>query len=166
MKLCQSGSGRYCLTLLASTLFAMVLGITLPTTAWASDGEEGTTGFLAGLDTLVNPDSAREIENDPVRDYEYEPDLRAGEGETAELPEEGSEIQSVIDAANTVSWGANNGRTLFNSVRYFLFQNNSTKEWLLLIPAGLVFMWWGIRKSVHMLFAAFRSGRMTVGGMT
>lgn len=158
MKLWQICSGRYCLTLLVSALFVMVLGMALPTTAWASDGEEGPTGFLAGLDTLVNPDSAREVENDPVRDYEYEPVLR--EPETVDDGEEIGfldGIQQFLSACYVTF--ANSTYSMFGvaGVRRILTE-------IVPIAVLLVFFWWGVRKSVHALMSAFRNGRLTLFG--
>lgn len=153
-------------------VIAMSLFLTLSATVCAYAEE----GFLGGLQTLVDPDSAREVENDPVRDYEYEPELRelevreVGEG-TEELTSLGG-IQQVVERANQVSWHNDSNRTnLLTSLRYFLGATGGSgtisenQKLILILPAiGIVFMWWGVRKVIHMLFAAFRSGRMTVGG--
>lgn len=138
---------------------ALLVGFMAPTTAWASEGEEESTGFLAGLDTLVNPESPGEVVNDPVRDYEYEPVLRDGNGEQAVLPEEGEEIQSVISVVNKNPFQnqGSYGNTLLGGIRQLSSGTNGT---LWIVPAiGIVFMWWGVRKVTRMILAAFRRGK-------
>lgn len=142
---------------------ALLAGSMQPTTAWASDGEEEPTGFLAGLDSLVNPDSAQEIENDPVRDYEYEPILR--DVEPAELDDEATtmdSLSSVITACNSVQAFSNQKFSLLDSI-VRLFTLSYANGWLV-AAVGIVFMWWGVRVCINMIMGSFRRGKLSIGG--
>lgn len=138
---------------------ALALALLAPSPALA-DEVNPIEGFTGGVEDLFSAE-AREVESDPVRDYEYEPILRAGEDATTALPEEGQEIQSVVGAVNTVTWGGGVGRSLLDSIRYLMGTNATGKEIFVIGPIGLVFMWWGIRKTRNIIMNAWR-GRATV----
>lgn len=85
----------------------------------------------------------------------------AQEGETQSVGIDS--IASVVDAANSVKWGGNDGSfTLLNAIRTVYMGTTVTKEIFVLMPIGLVFLWWGVRKSVRILVKAFRRGRLSV----
>lgn len=147
---------RYLLAL--SIALAVLLA---PSLAFADDG------FVGGLQDLVG---VREVEQStvtPEQDFtdEYEPaytPLRSGDEVAIE---EGSEIQSVVNAANTVPWGSTLRIDLVGSIlRLFTLSFGDAAGWARIptVAAGLVFMWWGVRKALKMIMSAFRKGRASV----
>lgn len=146
-------------TALVGAALALALSVA-PTVAMADDVNP-LQGFGDGFETLVNPDTSVGLESAPERDYidSYEPMLV--EGETIDVvestPMDG--IMQVNNAVNTVYWSGNSN--LLGTVRKFLM--NAIMSNALIVPAvALVFMYWGLRKSVRTLFAAFRKGRASV----
>lgn len=144
---------RYLLAL--SVALAVLLA---PSLAFADDG------FIGGLQDLVGTreveQSAVPPEQEFVDDYEpvYAP-LRSGD--ETEI-EEGGEIQSVIGAVNAVPISGTN-RSLLDSIITLFGRSSGTYGALFIIPAaGLVFVWWGVRKALKMIMAAFRRGRASV----
>lgn len=137
---------------------ALAVALLAPTPALA-DEVNALDGFTGGLSTLVNPDVEKVVENDPVRDYDYEPVLRAGEDEEAELPEAGVEIQSVINACNQVqAFGSKKYSLLDCIIRMFTLP---ATQWWWVTAAGIAFMWWGVRKAKIIIMAAWH-GRARV----
>lgn len=138
-----------------------------PARAYADDG------FLGGLQDLVG---AREVEG--VQDYEseyldeYNPQLRAdppdaGTNTLTELDEDSTTVDYVngtLDEFNKLPWGSGTRFSWLQSVQLvFGARNGANVAAFYLIPAvGLVFMWWGVRKSVKMLMSGFRKGSMNI----
>lgn len=144
-----------------------------PCRAYASDG------FLGGLQDLVG---AREIES--VEDYEseyqdaYDPQLRLdppdpGTNTLTELDEDATTVDyvnSTLQSFNKSGYPSSvssSGYSLLEGLQFFLgFRqsgvSNANRTQLIIPAAGIVFMWWGVRKSIKMIMSAFRKGSMNV----
>lgn len=141
---------------------ALALALSVAPNVAMADEVNPLKGFGDGFETLVNPDTSVDLDSAPERDYidSYEPMLV--EGETIDVvestPMDG--IVQVNNAVNNVYWGSANSN-LLGTIRKFLM--NEIMSNALIVPAvALVFMYWGLRKSVRTLFAAFRKGRASV----
>lgn len=174
MSTCRIGSGRSAPILLVMVLLAFSLGIALPTTALASEGEEeGRTGFMGGLQTLVEPDTSMVGESDPVRDYDYEPvlleePLRANGGELTELSTMDG-IRQVVNRTNRVdsdwnSGGTTSSLTLIEQLRRFLgaFASVGLRDVWVTPAIVMVFGWWALRKTVRMIMRASKGKGISV----
>lgn len=52
-------------------------------------------------------------------------------------------------------WIENNSQTIFNKIVFFL-------TFMIPIIIGLVFLWWGIRKTVAAIMSAFKKGKLRI----
>lgn len=137
-----------------------------PTVALAEDGSL-LDSFTGGFTDTVSGEARETNENDPVRDYEYEPEVREVQTREVEETSPQSSIEQVTNSFNRLGWGESSTVTLYSAVRLFLGgANSSVSPVALFLPvaAGIVFMWWGVRKTIRILMSAFRSGRMSLGG--
>lgn len=135
----------------------LAVGLLLsPTLALADDG------FVGGLQDLVG---VRDIDNlgEPV---ETEPEskgesLRAVPLPKPELPEDPEMIDYVkyfMETVNRVPTSANgsSGFSMLDEAAWFI------RVIIVPIVVGIVFLWWGVRKSVRMIFSSFRKGSASV----
>ena len=127
--------------------------------------------FASGFETLLGRGENEQVT--PERDYieSYEPrevddlpPLRAPSANT-ELDSMGG-IQQVVDRTNRIEWGTAGNPSLVRTLAYFLGNTGAGHSGemrnMLILPAiGLCFMWWGVRKGLRMIFAAFRKGKAT-----
>lgn len=141
---------------------ALVL-LACPSVALAEDGSLFDS-FSGGFSDTVSGE-ARLSESDPVRDYEYEPEVREVEFREVEETTTQSSIEQVTNSFNRLGWGENTTVTLYSAVRLFLGgANSSISPVALFLPvaAGIVFMWWGVRKAIRVLMGAFRKGKASL----
>lgn len=140
--------------MMLAVVFALLC---LPCSAWAAVEDHETA--------LMSPEQ--------LYQYEYVPDLN----EVESVPV----VRAVPDDATTVDW-VNNTLDSFNGLQYAsgnnkvllveglrrFFGNSGNAGSLaqrneLILPAiGIVFMWWGVRKAIRVLFAALKNRRMSV----
>lgn len=146
---------------------ALALGLLFcPSVALADDG------FIGGLQDLVG---LREVETQQIG-YEqefqegYEPELREVDNKPVRaLPEDASTVDYVndtVDRFNKVKY-ASGSRDLLTMIVMTLGGNSqglglAMKVSLIAVSIGLVFMWWGIRKSKNMIMTAFRKGKASL----
>lgn len=142
----------------------LALGLSFcPSVAYASDG------FFGGLEDLTGTRQVEQEQNAYEERYQedYEPELR--EVETApsrELSEDATTVDYIndtVDKFNQFNRGSTTV-TLFSGIRWFLFGTaGANMAALMLLPAaGIVFMWWGVRKSKNMIMNAFRKGKASL----
>ena len=147
-------------------LFVSLALFVCPSAALAEDASL-IDSLAGGLSDTVTGETRSVEDVDPVRDYEYEPVLREVETRAVEEESTQSAIERVTNAFNRLNWGESSSVTLFSALRLFLGgASSSVSPVALFLPvaAGLCFMWWGVRRAISMLMAAFTRGRMTVGG--
>lgn len=154
-------AGRSPTLMVLAVFVALLVGFMAPTTAWASDGEEGRTGFLGGLDTLVNPDTSVDMASNPEQDYQegYTPELREVGATELEDLDVNEGIASVVDRVNHVQLFGTTNRTLIECLpRFFtLFVN------IFWAPAiTMAFGWWAIRKTIRMIMGASKGKEVSV----
>lgn len=133
-----------------------------PVSAYASPLDS----FSNGLHDFVSPDT------ETVEEVRYEQDFAESyvpqevvlsAPATREYDEDSTTVDYVngtLDSFNSVNWNIGD-RSLVESLR-LMFTNVATSTGFIVVAVGLVFMWWGVRKSVRMVFAAFRKGRSNV----
>lgn len=136
-------------------LVALLLVIT-PVRAFAAT--DYVESFVSGWETLV----ARKEDAPASRNNTLE--VRQDVAQEGEHQSVGIDsIASVVDAANSIKWGGIDGNlTLLNAVRTVYTGSRLLRELFVLVPIGLVFLWWGVRKSKGILVKAFRRGRLSV----
>lgn len=155
---------------LASLVCGFVLIAAIPARAYAADG------FIGGLQDLVG---VREVEalnyeEDYLRDYEGVTRADPPEPGTNTLTDLGEDATTVdyvndtVDKFNSVKVGSGSF-TWLQAVQVILGNPSSANSHggilrqLYILPAiGLVFMWWGVRKSLKIVMSAFRKGSMNV----
>lgn len=140
-------------------LLAITLAFGMPTLALA-----GTVDSLAsGFETLVNPNTDVKVPDGLPNDYE--PNVNAIElsapAQNA-LPDDASTADYVNHTLDSFNKAGGFGSTLLNGVRNLLWNTSETGVMIVGGAAAMVFLWWGVRKGVRILFAALRKGRMTV----
>lgn len=144
---------------LAWSLFFLSFGSRI---AYADDGVNLVDSFAGGIDTLVRPEQVTSDEVTPELEFdtEYEPNIMSaseytvdGEGDLNGLVEL-SQIRGVVQQVNAPKFNGTAAHTLYYWVRTLVLNTN-----FIGICVGLVFMWWGVRKCVRMLMAAFRAKR-------
>lgn len=138
--------------------------VATPSRAYASDG------FLGGLQDLVG---AREVES--VQDYEsdyikeYNPDLGAVEPLVRDVgsDDETVDLLPTVDSVNTTvndiyrkNWFGTSSRTWLASLQFLL--TSVYYAGFIPLAAGLVFMWWGVRKCIQVVMSGFRKGSLNV----
>lgn len=138
-------------------LAVMFTMLCLPCSAWAAVEDHETA--------LMSPEQLYQYEYVPeVMEVESAPVVRA-------LPEDATAtdyVNDTLDSFNVVPMGASGSPTsLLNSVRTLLGVtasglSGSFRSMLLLVAVGIVFMWWGVRKVIRVLFAAFKNRRISV----
>lgn len=144
-------------------LILSVLIVATPSRAYASDG------FLGGLQDLVgvrDVESVEGLESSYTSDYQpvfgvNPPD--AGTNTLTSLDEDATTVDYVnttLDSFNRVKIG-NSNSSLQNGIRWLL-QSTADGVQFVVIPAGLVFMWWGVRKSIQIIMSGFRKGSMSI----
>lgn len=87
---------------------------------------------------------------------EYEPVLRETDGEAVEEGTTNGMIQNVVYSFTRVPNGGSSTADWRQMAAWFL------RTLIVPIAVLLVFMWWGVRKGIRILFAAFRKGRANV----
>lgn len=145
---------------------ALLIVLLSPAGAYAQDINY-VDSFSNGIETLKGNG-----ENEPVTpekdfndSYEVEEvQLRATNDE--QPTDAQGNIEWVTQAFNTVPWN-NTNSTLFNFLRAFFGGTNSAasktmKLYLITIPIGICFMWWGLRKALRMIMTGFRKGKASV----
>lgn len=125
-----------------------------PVSAYADDG------FIGGLQDFAG---VREVDTaTPESDFadEYSPDVR--EVETRAVNEE--EVTVMGQIRNTIQTGMTINMDGTNWIPNEYYYAPFRAVLMVVVPTAvlLVFMWWGVRKSLRMLFAAFRKGRSNV----
>lgn len=141
--------------------FALLLALLVVEPAYASPVD----GFANGLNDFVHPDSSVSSDITPERDFieSYQPqEVVLSETPSRVYDEDSTTVDYVngtLDSFNSVPWTVGN-RTFLNSIQLML-QNVANSTGFIVVAVGLVFMWWGVRKAVRMIFAAFRRGRMS-----
>lgn len=103
-------------------------------------------GFARGFGDLVSPG---EVEQKEV----YEDDFIYQKQNTRAS---GNEYKSVVMSAYQVDWGGQTKLSWFQSLRVFLGaatngNANTMRNTLILPVIGIVFMWWGLRKSLRLI---------------
>lgn len=141
-------------------LLALVCTLLVPSVARA----DPLDSFARGLSDLSGNGTNEQVT--PEQDFidSYEPRLLGESGTGVTEYEEGDNvgpINSVIDRVNHVQIG-NSNSTLQNGVRWLLQSTVEGQQFVALV-AGIVFFWWGLRKSKQMVMTAFRSGRLSFG---
>lgn len=118
-------------------------------------------GFIGGLQDLVG---AREVEG--FEDYEsrytseYQPVLRDVETDPVEEVTTSDAIETVVNRANTVSWPSTDYSLLRSIVNLLGSNTSSVRNVIVVTAVALVFMWWGVRKTLDVILSAYRRGRL------
>lgn len=112
---------------------------------------------------LMNPEQ--------LYQYEYEPEyVEDNTVRSAPVLDENATtvdwVNSTFDSFNTVNLDTGSSiakRDLLTSVRVFTGTTSfggftGMKEYVVMIPVGIVFLYWGVRKSVRMIMKALRKG--------
>lgn len=124
--------------------------------------------FGSGLQTLTGETQNEQVT--PEKDFmqEYQPKVQEVQLRTE--PTEGEEltqveqISGVADAWFTIpAFSQNMGPIQYIVTVLMAFMSGSAGGRLVATAAGLVFLWWGVRKSKNIIMAAFRSGRLNLG---
>lgn len=150
--------------ILAWSLFFLSFGSGI---AYAEESVSLVDGFSSGVQTLVHPDEVVSEQVSPEVDYaqSYVPVYAPlSTGEEVVVEDDSTAYRTVIDACNRVPWlagGSSTGFSLLDSVRRFLMLTFTSTGGLTVVMAasGLVFLWWGLRKSLRMVMGAFRGRR-------
>lgn len=131
--------------------------------------------FSAGFDTLVNPqvDSVEQVEQEQ-EGLGIERLFASAAGDAVVVDTSGfSEVVSVAGRVNRVPWLRNDGvvsyQSWLSSIRYLLGDTTSGTRWsrelgaaIILPVSGLVFFWFGLRKSASVVRRAWKGGRLNV----
>lgn len=140
-------------------LLAVLVALVSPTAAYADDGVNFAESFASGVGTWGGGQEEKEESNSSVEVRENGGLLAApatGESSTVDY------VSSTVNSFNTVPW-SNSNRTLLESVQVIL--GNQYAEWrnMIILPAiALCFLWWGGRKALRTLMAAWRRGKASV----
>ena len=141
----------------------LALGLSFcPSAAYASDG------FLGGLEDLTGNREVEEVKPEEQWNESYKPILKVQNEDEAELPEyeDGDDIGpigSVVDSVQYIPLYTSKVH-IVDMVRYFLGSSGAEAGGLPLVgyAAVLFFVWWGLRKSLRVMMAAFRKGKANV----
>lgn len=138
-------------------ILSMLCCLIVPSNAFAAVEDYETA--------LMNPEQLYQYEYEPV--YVEDNSVRSA----PVLDENATTIDwvnSTVDSFNSVKVGSANMNFL-DAVRAVLGNSSSGSTHsgqlraLYLVPAvGMVFLYWGVRKAIRMLFAAFRKSRASV----
>lgn len=145
-----------------AVLAALLVVLARPGIAWADTDILG--GFTSGVSDFVSPKEEQVIVT-PEKDFNesYEPVLyEENQNSVRALPEDATTIDYVnntIDSFNRVQWGQS--QTLLGSIRVLFISVNNAIGWIT-ASIALVFMWWGVRKTIRMLMSAWRKGHETI----
>lgn len=151
-------------------VLSLVCSLVFPSAAYASDIDY-VGSFSNGFDAFLGNG-----ENEPVtpeKDFNerYEPvEIEV----TSELPQfrtTGSNdpienIRTVTNRVNTLRWNVSN-LNLLESIRIMFgarsgASSTALRQLVIVLPIGICFMWWGVRKAISMINSAFRKGRGNV----
>lgn len=135
----------------------VVLGVWLcPLPAYAADG------FIGGLEDLTGTRDVEQVSYEDRYQEGYEPDLTEPVSVTRrELDEDATTVDYIndtVDSFNSVTWPSSSQSLLVSIQTLF----TRFRENVFLFAAGIVFMWWGVRKTVRMIMSAFRKGSASV----
>ena len=129
-----------------------------------------TDSFVSGLNAFAGNGVNEQVtpERDFIESYESleTNDIVLTETQLREYDENSSTIDYVngtLDSFNTVPFTGGSASLIY-AVRTY-FGNNSASSFgrnLILTAIGICFLWWGVRKSVRMIFSAFRKGSASV----
>lgn len=128
-----------------------------PVSAYADDG------FIGGLQDFFGEREVQQVspESDFIESYERQ-DVILSVPSTTPLDEDASTVDYVnntLVSFNSVPWAIGN-RSLIDSIYLYLTNINRTTQYLT-IAVCLVFVYWGARKAIRMIFAAFRKGKIS-----
>lgn len=136
-------------------LFAFLGMLVSPTLSYACEIDYFES-FGHGFESLQGK-SENEVVT-PESDFieEYEPVLRETSGGEVEEGTTNGMIQNVVYSFTRVPNGGNSTADWRQMAAWFL------RTLIVPIAVLLVFMWWGVRKGIRILFAAFRRGKANV----
>lgn len=132
---------------------AVAMAVLSPVTAYAQDVSYADS-FASGIGSWGSTQEERSSDSS-VNEIEFEGGLRAAPAETT---------NEAVTAVNgwlgglSIKWGSNAATApaeWYKIVRNILGLFVAT-------AIGIVFLWWGVRKGIRVLFSSFRSGRTSV----
>lgn len=143
----------------------------VPRTAIA-DEIDYLDSFGSGIDSFFGNSINEQVAPEREFNDEYEPvlmdageytvrDAGEGEGETSGVL---AQIQAWVSALRVPVTTLGYPLTLLTFLQTFFGHSNAWWGFnsFLLTSIALVFMWWGVRKSIRIIFAAFRKGKASV----
>ncbi len=143
-------------------VLAVLVACMAPNAAYAQEVDYFDS-FTNGVGTWGSEQEEEIDSNSSVQEFENGGLLAAPAEDAAEVPSTVSQVNSTLDAFNSVAW-INGNRDLLSSLRVFFGSNagGPMREMLILVPIGICFMWWGVRKGLRVLMSAWRRGKASV----
>lgn len=123
-------------------------------------------GFTSGVSDFVSPSNEQVIVT-PEQDFNdsYEPVLVEENRQVDRVINDDSTtndyINDTIDKFYNVNWFGMGNRSWLNSLIIFL-GNTGFFGMVIVSAIGMVFIWWGVRKAIRVIMAAWRKGHASV----
>lgn len=144
-------------------VLALCAALCCPTMARA-DEINYLNSLTNGFETLKGNDISETVtpESDFIEEYQPREVILSVTNDSA-LPDDATIVQQVnamTDVFYRVPWGQHN----FSMLQFLgvFFTNEAMRNIFFVVAIGLVFMWWGVRKSLRVILSAFRKGQANV----